>query len=265
MQAPEPTPRASFRDDLSAIVREAGVLAAGMSSGSFRSWTKGESSPVTEVDIAVDAFLRERLTRLVPDAGWLSEETEDDPARLDAARLWIVDPIDGTRGFVAGLNDWAVSVALVEAGRPVAAALFAPKDDGLYLALAGEGATLEGRRIAPSTGTDLAGIRIAGPKRRIEHVANLAPGVILEPKIHSLALRVARVASGRVDAGFAGPGSHDWDTVAADLVVQEAGAVLTTFKGDQLVYNRAEPRHSALVATSRARHEQMIAITRTWS
>jgi myo-inositol-1(or 4)-monophosphatase len=264
LRAPEPIARASFRDDLSAIVREAGALAAGIFGGSFKSWTKGGSSPVTEADIAVDNFLRERLTRLVPDAGWLSEEAEDDRARLGANRLWIVDPIDGTRGFVEGKRDWAVSVALVEAGRPVAAALYAPMDDGLYLALAGEGTTLDGTRIAASAGTDLAGTRIAGPKRRVDHIANELADVVAEPKIHSLALRIARVATGRIDIAFAGPDSHDWDLAAADLVVHEGGGLLTTLLGEKLVYNRAEPRHAALVATGQARHQRVIAFTREW-
>src|SRR5258708_1630894 len=122
-------------------MREAGALAAKTFRGEFKSWSKDGGSPVTEVDIAGDNLLRERLTRLVPDVGWLSEETEDDRARLGSARLWVVDPIDGTRAFVNGRTDWSVSVALVEDGRPVLGAVFAPLEDGLYLAAAGEGAT----------------------------------------------------------------------------------------------------------------------------
>ncbi len=100
MQAPEPTTRAPFKDELEAIVREAGALAASTFRGEhLKSWTKAGDSPVTEADIAVDHFLRERLTRLMPDCGWLSEETEDNRARLSGARLWIVDPIDGTRAY----------------------------------------------------------------------------------------------------------------------------------------------------------------------
>jgi myo-inositol-1(or 4)-monophosphatase len=264
LQALEPTARATFRDDLSAIVREAGAMAAGKFGGAFRHWTKGESSPVTEVDIAVDNFLRERLPRLAA-AGWLSEETEDDAARLGASRVWIVDPIDGTRAFVSGRTDWAVSVALVEDGRPVAAALYSPLEDGLYLALAGEGATLDGTPIVVGTNTDLAHARVAGPKRRVDHLESSGLGIIAEPKIHSLALRLARVAAGRIDVAFAGPNSHDWDIAAADLVVHEAGGQFTTLKGERLSYNRTVPRHVALVATNSARHERVLAITREWS
>ena len=147
MRAPEPTTRAPLKDELAAIVREAGALAASTFRGEqLKSWTKSGDSPVTEADIAVDSFLRERLTRLVPDCGWLSEETEDDRARLGGSRLWIVDPIDGTRAYVAGRTDWAVSVALVENGRPVAAAVFAP-DGGRSLS-GGRGRRRDARRRA---------------------------------------------------------------------------------------------------------------------
>jgi myo-inositol-1(or 4)-monophosphatase len=261
LRALEPTVRAPFRDELAAIVREAGALAASTFGGRYKSWTKGGGSPVSEADIAVDDFLRERLPRLLP-AAWLSEETEDDRARLDATRLWIVDPIDGTRAYVAGLPDWAVSVALVEDGRPVAAVLFSPMDDGFYLALAGEGATLDGAPIAASMSTDFAAARVAGPKRRIDQFAKSAPDIIAEPKVHSLALRIARVAAGRLDVAFAGPDSHDWDLAAADLLVHEAGGLLTTYDGQPLIYNRAEAQHGALLAAGRARHGRLVDILR---
>lgn len=261
MQALEPTARAAFRDDLTAIVREAGAMAVEMFRGSFKSWTKGGGSPVSDADIAVDDFLRERLPRLVP-AGWLSEETEDDAARLGVSRLWIVDPIDGTRAFVSGRTDWAVSIALVEDGRPIAAALYSPLEDGLYIAHAGEGATLDGAAITASTDAELVQARVAGPKRRVEQLTNAEPHIVAEPKVFSLALRIARVASRRVDVAFAGPDSHDWDLAAADLLVHEAGGALTTFDGERLVYNRTEARHGALIAAGRARHDRLLDIMR---
>jgi myo-inositol-1(or 4)-monophosphatase len=261
LPAPEPIPRASFRDELAAIVREAGALAASTFRGSYKSWTKGGGSPVSEADIAVDDFLRERLPRLLP-AAWLSEETEDDRTRLDATRLWIVDPIDGTRAYMAGLPDWAVSVALVESGRPVAAVLFSPMDDGFYLAFAGEGATLNGAPISASESAGLDNARVAGPKRRVDHFAKSEPGIVAEPKVHSLALRIARVGSGRIDVAFAGPDSHDWDIAAADLLVHEAGGLLTTYDGYPPIYNRTEVRHGALIAAGRARHGRLVDIMR---
>ena len=120
--------RVEVRDGLAAAVREAGALALQTFRGQLKSWIKGKSSPVSEADLAVDALLRERLLTIL-NAGWLSEETEDDPARLQRSHVWVVDPIDGTRAYLAGLPDWAISVALVHAGRPVVAALYAPVTD----------------------------------------------------------------------------------------------------------------------------------------
>lgn len=251
----------ALRDDLAAAVREAGAIAASTFQTTLKSWTKGGGSPVSEADIAVDNFLRDRLMRLVPDCGWLSEETEDDRARLHARRLWIVDPIDGTRAYLSGRSDWAVSVALVEDGRPVAAALFAPIEDTFYLAFAGQGATINGKPSAATLGATLDGARVAGPKSVVERMSAVA-SITVEPRVHSLALRLARVAAGTLDLAIAGGNSHDWDLAAADLLVHEAGGSLTDFEGQSLVYNRAEPRHGALVAAGRARHETFIGLIR---
>jgi fructose-1,6-bisphosphatase/inositol monophosphatase family enzyme len=139
------------RDGLATAVREGGALALRTFRGEIKSWTKNETSPVSEADLAVDALLRERLPA-IHQAGWLSEETEDDPARLNEDEVWVVDPIDGTRAYLAGSPDWAVSAALVRAGRPAIAALYAPVTDELFLAIAGEGATLHGARVAASAG-----------------------------------------------------------------------------------------------------------------
>jgi myo-inositol-1(or 4)-monophosphatase len=243
---------------LSEAVREAGALALAKFGTAFKSWTKGESSPVSEVDIAVDELLRERLGRYDGSYGWLSEETADDPARLDAKRVWIVDPIDGTRGFIAGKPDWTVVAALVEQGRPICAAVYAPVDDQLFLAQAGAGATLNGSRIAARDGDAIEGSRVNGAKRRIDALASIIPTVEVIPRLNSLALRLARVAEGRFDIVFSAGNSHDWDLAASDLLVHEAGGVLTDFDGRQLVYNRPEPVHGALIAAGQARHPALL-------
>jgi myo-inositol-1(or 4)-monophosphatase len=208
--------------------------------------------------MAVDKLLRDGLAAAAPDVAWLSEESTDDPARLDAARVWIVDPIDGTRGYIAGQPDWAVSAALVEHGRPVAACLFAPVSDEFFMAVAGCGATRNGVAIGTSPGADLAGIRFAGPKNFVERLGTVAPPFTITPRLHSLALRLARVAQGEIDAAIAGGNSHDWDLAAADLLVHEAGGALTPFDGAPLRYNRAVPRHGMLVAAGRERHAALL-------
>src|ERR1700691_4629987 len=155
----------------------------------LKNWTKGPSlSPVSEADIAVDKLLRERLTAAGAFA-WLSEESADEPVRLDARYVWIVDPIDGTRAYIAGLPDWAVSAALVENGRPVAACLYAPVSDEFFMAVAGQGATRNGVTISASAGAGLEQARIAGPKRFLDRLQAIVPPFVVMPRTHSLALR----------------------------------------------------------------------------
>jgi len=243
---------------LASSVREAGALALSMFGTPLKNWTKGASSPVCEADIAVDTLLRERLGAAESGIGWLSEESVDDPARLTTRFVWIVDPIDGTRAYIAGLAEWAVSAALVEDGRPIAACLFAPVTDEFFAATAGGGATRNGAAIAASPGRDLGGIRIAGPKNFLEKLPTFTPPATIVPRIPSLALRLARVADGTIDAAIAGGASHDWDLAAADLLVHEAGGALTPFSGAALVYNRPEPRHGMLVAAGRDRHATLL-------
>ena len=247
---------------LATVVREAGVLAREAFGKPIKTWVKQHNSPVSEVDIAVNVLLQQRLTAIVPEAGWLSEETEDDPARLTASRVWIVDPIDGTRSFIAGRPDWTVSVALVEARRPILAALYAPVTEEFFLATAGNGATRNGLPIATSPGGEIAGARVGGPKAFLERLAAVAPAVMVMPRVHSLALRLARVADGTLDAAFASHTSRDWDLAAADLLVHEAGGALTTTGGVTLAYNGATTMHDVLVAAGRARHQALLTLLR---
>jgi myo-inositol-1(or 4)-monophosphatase len=253
--------RTDVRDRLATAVREAGALALQTFRGTLKSWTKGSSSPVSEADLAVDALLRERLLAIC-DAGWLSEETEDDRARLQRAEVWIVDPIDGTRAYLAGLPDWVISAALVRAGRPIVAALYAPVTDELFLSIAGGGATRNGMPIEASDGDRLAGAKFSGAKRRLASLAAVEPRIETMPRVPSLALRLARVATGALDGTFAAANSHDWDLAAADLLVHEAGGLISTLTGRSLIYNQPDPTHGALVAAGRARHAVLLGLIR---
>jgi myo-inositol-1(or 4)-monophosphatase len=244
---------------LDAAVRDAGSLALSMFGKPIRQWTKGpSSSPVCEADIAVDTLLRQRLAGGDNGFGWLSEETADDAARLAAGYVWIVDPIDGTRAYIAGEPDWAISAALIENGRPIAACLYAPALDEFFAARTGAASTLNGKAIAATRGADLQGLRIAGPQKLLERLSSVMPPFTKLRRGHSLALRLVRVAQGASDAAFAGGNSHDWDLAAADLLVHQAGGALTPLSGGTIAYNRPVPRHGMLIAAGRDRHAALI-------
>jgi myo-inositol-1(or 4)-monophosphatase len=243
---------------LADTVREAGALALSMFRTELRMWTKGASSPVSEADIAVNELIQARLQSATPDYGWLSEESADDSSRLGKPMVWIIDPIDGTRGYLAGREDWCVSAALVDDASPLVAAVFAPATDEFFFATRGQGASCNGVPIHATAGIDLDLSRVAGPKPLVERLARTAGDIALHPRIGSLALRLCRVADGRIDAAFAGGQSRDWDLAAADLIVHEADGSMTALAGDAIRYNREEVTHGVLVAAGRDRHAHIV-------
>lgn len=254
--------RSALRDRLAAVLREAGEIALAASKKPLKRWNKEGNSPVSEADLAVNDFLATRLPPLAPDAGWLSEETEDNLARTKASSVWIVDPIDGTRAYLEQRPDWTVSVALAEHGRPVIAGLYAPVTNEMFLGIASAGATMNGAPLRASAADTLPGAKFAGPQSHLRRLGEISPSILPQPKIFSLALRLARVADGTIDATFAARNSHDWDLAASDLLVHEAGGLLTDLAGRPLLYNQTQPVHGALVSAGRARHAVLIELLR---
>ncbi|MBD8908952.1 inositol monophosphatase family protein [Methylorubrum zatmanii] len=252
-----PSP-AALRPVLHEVMQEAAALALPFfregGETSARVWSKAGGSPVTEADVAVDTFLKIRLSQVEPQAAWLSEETSDDPIRLGHDLVWIVDPIDGTRAFLSGHPDWSIAVALLRGGEPVLGAVFAPATGHFYEAVVGEGARLNGAAIAVSAQNQLEGARITGPKPMQDRLLTGAarrgprPSVTVIERVPSLALRLARVAEGRIDLGLVSRDSRDWDIAAADLILREAGGAVCGLDGEPALYNRSEPRHGELIA-----------------
>jgi myo-inositol-1(or 4)-monophosphatase len=243
---------------LQRTVREAGALALSMFRTDIKQWTKGQSSPVSEADIAVDELIRQRLQAATPDYGWLSEESVDDRVRLSRERVWIIDPIDGTRAYLGGREDWSISAALVEAGKPRLGAVFAPATDEFFFASAGGGAVRNGVAITASAGSAIDIDRMAGPHFLLNRVRGTTSPELKNFKIGSLALRISRVAQGALDAAFVGGNSRDWDLAAADLLLREAGGRLTSLRGDAPVYNRVEVTHEVLVAAGCERQAYLV-------
>ena len=242
---------------LNAAVREAGDLGLDLRRKGVRNWSKPDGSEVTEADIQIDQLLKERLTSARPTYGWLSEETPDTPDRLAHDDVWIADPIDGTRAFIAGRDRWCVGAALIRRGRPVAAALYRPLVGEFYTATAGGGAFLDSVPLHPSDSSDLAGAHIAGSRKAL--IALAAADIHGDANSDlPLLLRLAYVAAGRIDGAVSIGKRNDWDLAAGELLVLEAGGVVTGTDGKPYVYNRPEPWQQGLVAAGAKRHAALI-------
>ena len=231
--------------------REAGALAARMRKAGLKIEYKAGNSPVTDADLAADALLTERLRPARPDYGWLSEETADNPERLAMRRLFVVDPIDGTRAFMKDRPWWSVCIAVVEDGRPTAAVVFAPDVDELYAATAGGGATLNGKPIHASDCAQVEACGMIGDLRMFEHPAWPIPWPAMRIEArNSTAYRMCLVASGAFDATVAMAPKSDWDLAAADLIASEAGAFVGDHLGRPYRYNGANPQQASLVCAA---------------
>lgn len=241
--------------------RAAGEVALGFAGRGAKSWEKpGGLGPVTEADIAVNERLATLLRGARPDYGWLSEETEDTPARLAADRVFIIDPIDGTRSYIEGSAHWAHAIAVAEAGRVTAAVVWLPAAGKLYAAAAGQGATLNGRPVRVSARGALAGASVVAAKPNFApaHWRGAVPEVdrVYRP---SLAYRLSLVAEGRFDAVLTLRPSWEWDVAAGDLILREAGAATSDRRGGTLSFNNPVPLVEGVVAANPGLHAQITA------
>ncbi len=242
-----------------AAVREAGTLAHAYFCAHANSWEKEDSSPVSEADHAVDRLLNDRLLAHRPDYGWISEETTDDLARLDCERVWIVDPIDGTGAFLKHRPHWVVSVALAIAGEPVFGFLFNPIRGEFFAAIRGRGATMNGQPISVGNREQLAGCRMLATASRLAPERWPHPWPEMEVvRFNSFAYQVALVASDRADATIAFARIHQWDLAAADVILSEAGGLMTTPDAAPIVYNTENLRFPGAVIAGPALHATLI-------
>ncbi len=242
---------------LRAVAEDAGKIASGFFGGKYISEDKPDNAgPVTEADLAVNRMLEDRLRAARPDYGWLSEESEDDAARLGRKRVFIVDPIDGTRNFIEGGRTWAHSLAVAEDGKVIAAVVFLPMLERLFAAASGAGATLNDAPIHGSVRTDLSGATMlsARPAMRPEYWK--AGQVPLVERVYrpSLAYRLALVAQGRFDAMITLRDSWEWDIAAGALLLEEAGALVSDRHGQGLRFNNPRPLLPGVVAAATGVH-----------
>jgi myo-inositol-1(or 4)-monophosphatase len=247
-----------------ALAIEVTSAAASLALGHFHAqsqwWEKSPGNPVGVADLEVDAYLKTALLGVRPDDGWLSEETADTADRLARRRVWVVDPIDGTRDFVRGRTGWAVSVALVEDGVVTVAALAAPARQQLFTAALGQGAACNGLPLRMAGLLTLDGVRLP------MDAANLSapywpspwPGAVVE-KPNSLALRMAKLASAEADAWLEGRTIAEWDVAASALILTEAGGVVSDRHGAALAFNKPAPVFHGIAAANAALHAEVLA------
>jgi myo-inositol-1(or 4)-monophosphatase len=241
----------AYSEDLE-LLRTAAVTAGIIASSYFRrdlkTWTKANASPVSEADIVLDKFLQSALTTARPDYGWLSEESPDDLSRLAYQRVFIVDPIDGTRGFIRGEDSWTVSLAVVERGVAVAGVVFAPARNEMYEASLGGGARLNGAPILRQTPPDRQAPLIPAPGAVHQELQAAGLDYTRGPAYPSLAYRLVQVATGKLDATVVRRGASDWDIAGAAAILAECGVVFEDACMGAMQFNAEEVRHGALAA-----------------
>lgn len=250
-------------DLLRSVAREAGQLAIDYYERSdVRFWDKSKGNPVTEADLAVNALIQDRLMAARPDYGWLSEETALDNETRTASRVWIVDPIDGTRAFMRREPYWCIGLGLLERGQPRAAVVEAPLLGETYTAVRGGGAFLNGKRIQVIDCNQEEGCRIITNQGMLTHPAWPEPWPevdLITPKPNATLIRMCWVAAGKADVALTLWRKSDWDLAAGTLLVEEAGGVATTHLGEPYLFNRGEPAQRSLLAAGKALHSLLSA------
>lgn len=231
-------------------VRKAGAKVRELVKDGFEVQTKPDHSPVTTVDLEVNRILHEMQCREFPLDGWLSEESPDDPARLDNERVWIVDPIDGTKALVNRMPEFCISAALIERGTPVVAAILNPSTDELFTAVRGGGLFLNGSRIMLSPPHNFDPVIMVGAREfRNDRWSTLAETTRCRP-MYSIAHALALVAAGRVQAAFTIDPEHEWDVAAGVLLIEESGGTVSDGAGKPFAFNQPMPKFHGVISVA---------------
>ena len=238
----------SALERISSAIDAAKVVFSRFTPGEIAAEYKAGHDPVTEADHALDAALRKNLLR--PGEGWLSEETVDDRSRLSHSLVWVVDPLDGTREFVAGIPEFCVSIALVENGRPVAGGICNPATDEVFLGAIDSGLTYNGAAAVASQKNSLHGSLVLASRsetKRGEWTAFQNGSFTVQP-MGSVAYKLARVSAGLADITFTLTPKNEWDVAAGAALVRAGGGFVITKAGGELICNRENPLLPGLIA-----------------
>lgn len=242
--------------------REAGRIILSYYRSEYRIGQKGFNNPVTTADLKADEKIKEILRHEYPEYGWLSEETRDSSERLTASRVWVVDPLDGTKEFIKGLPEFTVSIGLVEETQPVMGVIYNPVKDELYFAIKGGGAFCNSHKITCSQlhSLDKATLIFS----RTEYKRGLwkrFQGTVAEIRpAGGMGHKLALIASGQGDLNVSLVDKSEWDICAGDIILQEAGGKLTDLSGKERAYNQKDTiLHGGLIAGNQILVERMLA------
>ena len=242
------SPESEILERIRAALEGARAIFGRFTPGEIAAEYKAGHDPVTEADKAVDAALRKELLR--PGEGWLSEESVDDFTRLDKSYVWVVDPLDGTREFVAGIPEFCVSVAMVENGRAIAGGICNPATHEVFLGARHFGVTYNGQPARPSQRRALDGAIILASRsesKRGEWKQFENAPFQVRP-MGSVAYKLALVSAGLADATFTLTPKHEWDVAGGAALVESAGGFVSTLDGQGLRCNQKSPWLPGLLA-----------------
>lgn len=248
-----------MRNETIQIVRAAGLAIMGYYQGALNVRDKSPDNPLTDADLAADTLLKNRLLALLPEAGWLSEETVDNPARLEKSMIWVVDPLDGTKEFVMGIPEFSVSVALVKEGRPVLGIIFNPVTEELYVAEKGKGVTYNGQPAGVTPRKTLTGAKVVASRSEHKRGEFDPFAELMDVQIvGSIAYKLAQVAAGQADATWSRGPKHEWDICAGTLLVQEAGGQCVDLDNAEILFNKPFPKVNGIIADNGRLHNAIV-------
>ena len=238
------------RTVLCRAVVEAGQRALALAEAGFDTHTKADRSPVTSADLEVNQILEDALLTAFPGDGWLSEESPDSSVRLSKSRVWVIDPIDGTKAFIKRRPHFVVSAALVRDGDPILGAIYNPSTAELFTAVHGQGAALNGNPIqAHAQATPRLGLLVNQTELESGRFRVLGDSVDCRT-LGSIAYSLALVAAGQVPAMITFERENEWDVAAGTLLIREAGGSITDITGRPFRFNQPHPSYEGTVAAS---------------
>ena len=249
---------AEILERISAALEAARAVFARFTPGAIETEYKIGHDPVTEADRAIDVILRQNLLR--DGEGWLSEESADDMSRLSKSRVWVVDPLDGTREFVQGIPEFCASIGFLEDGRPVAGGICNPATSETIIGAIDCGVLYNGKPARPSQRTTLKGSLILASRsevKRGEWQQFQSSEYQIQP-MGSVAYKLALVAAGLADITFTLTPKHEWDVAAGAALVLSSGGMLRTSENRVLLCNQENPLLPGLIASGPALGEQLI-------